>query len=104
MINFFESTIYIDILILKGSYIKVVNNDEVLAEGLKESCMSAIRQLVNNIPGKESKTFVFNVKNMTVSESVHEMDKAYFKDQLLLLSTSCTSDIVVNVGLYNLFV
>ena len=54
MINFFASTIYIDIIV-NDSFIKVVNDNEVLTEGALESCMDKIRQIVNNIPGKEEK-------------------------------------------------
>lgn len=102
MINFFASTIYIDIIV-NDSYIKVVNNNELLMEGTHESCMRKIRQIINDIPVKEEKTFVFNIINKASSETVYEVDRSYFRSQLFLLNSSCSSDIKINEGPFNLF-
>lgn len=102
MINFFASTIYIDIIV-NDSYIRVVNDNELLMEGAHESCMSKIRQIVNNIPGKEEKTFVFNIINKASSQAVYEVDRSYFRSQLFLLNSSCDSDIKINERPFNLF-
>ena len=100
MINFFASTIYIDIIV-NDSFIKVVNDKEVLTEGAHESCMDKIRQIVNNIPGKEEKTFVFNIINKASSLTVFEVDRSYFRSQLFLLNSSCGSNIKINEEPYN---
>ena len=102
MINFFASTIYIDIIV-NDSFIKVVNDNEVLTEGALESCMDKIRQIVNNIPGKEEKTFVFNIINKASSLTVFEVDRSYFRSQLYLLNSSCGSNIKINEEPYNRF-
>ena len=102
MINFFASTIYIDIIV-NDSFIKVVNYNEVLTEGAHESCMDKIRQIVNNIPGKEEKTFVFNIINKASSLTVFEVDRSYFRSQLYLLNSSCGSNIKINEEPYNRF-
>lgn len=102
MINFFASTIYIDIIV-NDSFIKVVNDNEVLTEGAQESCMDKIRQIVNNIPGKEEKTFVFNIINKASSLTVFEVDRSYFRSQLYLLNSSCGSNIKINEEPYNRF-
>lgn len=100
MINFFASIIYIDIIV-NDSFIKVVNDNEVLTEGAHESCMDKIRQIVNNIPGKEEKTFVFNIINKASSLTVFEVDRSYFRSQLFLLNSSCGSNIKINEEPYN---
>lgn len=100
MINFFASTIYIDIII-SDSYIRLVNDQELLIEGVHESCMSKIRQIVNDISGKEEKTFVFNIINKASSLTVFEVDKSYFRSQLFLLNSSCSSNIKINEEPYN---
>lgn len=100
MINFFASTIYIDIIV-NDSFIKVVNDSEVLTEGAHESCMDKIRQIVNNIPGKEQKMFVFNIINKTSSLTIYEVDRSYFRSQLFLLNSSCTSTIIINEKPFN---
>lgn len=102
MINFFASTIYIDIIV-NDSFIKVVNDNEVLTEGAHESCMDKIRQIVNNIPGKEEKTFVFNIINKESSLTEFEVDRSYFRSQLFLLNSSCGSNIKINEEPYNRF-
>lgn len=100
MINFFASTIYIDIIVI-DSYIKVVNNNEVLIKGTHESCMDKIRQIVNNIPGKEEKIFAFTIINKASSLTIFEVDRSYFKSQLFLLNSSCASSITINESQYN---
>lgn len=95
MINFFASTIYIDIIV-NDSYIKVVNDNEVLTEGAHDTCMGKIRQIVNDIPVKGKITFVFNIINKASSLTVYEVDRSYFRSQLFLLKSSCDSDIVIN--------
>lgn len=100
MINFFASTIYMDIIV-NDSYIKVVNNNEVLIKGTHESCMGKIREIVNNIPGKEEKTFVLNIINKTSSLTIFEVDRSYFRSQLFLLNSSCASSITINESQYN---
>lgn len=101
MINFFASTIYIDIIV-NDSYIKVVNDNEVLIKGAHESCMDKIRQIVNSIYGKEQKTFVFNIINKASSPTIFEVDRSYFRSQLFLLNSSCASTIIINERLYQL--
>lgn len=100
MINFFASTIHMDIIV-NDSYIKVVNNNEVLIKGTHESCMDKIRQIVNNIHGKEEKTFVFNIINKASSLTIFEVDRSYFRSQLFLLNSSCASSITINESQYN---
>lgn len=100
MINFFASTIYIDIIV-NDSYIKVVNDSEVLIKGAHESCMDKIRQIVNNIPGKEEKTFVLTIINKASSLAIFEVDRSYFRSQLFLLNSSCASSITINENQYN---
>lgn len=100
MINFFVSTIYIDIIV-NDSYIKVVNDNEVLIKGTHESCMSKIRDIVNNIWGKEEKTFVFTIINMASLLTIFEVDRSYFRSQLFLLNSSCASSITINESQYN---
>lgn len=100
MINFFASTIYIDIIV-NDSYIKVVNDNEVLIKGTHESCMDKIRQIVNNIPGKEKKTFAFTIINKASSLTIFEVDRSYFRSQLFLLNSSCASCITINESQYN---
>ena len=98
--NFFASTIYIDIIV-NDSYIKVVNDNEVLIKGAHESCMDKIRQIVNNIPGKEEKTFVFTIINKASSLAIFEVDRSYFRSQLFLLNSSCNSNISINEEPFN---
>lgn len=100
MINFFVSTIYIDIIV-NDSFIKVVNDNEVLTEGTHESCMSKIRDIVNNIWGKEEKTFVFTIINKASSLTIFEVERSYFRSQLFLLNSSCASSITINESQYN---
>lgn len=100
MINFFASTIYIDIIV-NDSFIKVVNDNEVLTEGALESCMDKIRQIVNNIPGKEEKTLMFNIINKTSSLTIFEVDRSYFRSQLFLLNSSCNSTITITEEPFN---
>lgn len=100
MINFFVSTIYIDIIV-NDSFIKVVNDNEVLTEGTHESCMSKIRDIVNNIWGKEEKTFVFTIINKASSQTIFEVDRSYFRSHLFLLNSSCASNITINESQYN---
>ena len=100
MINFFASTIYIDIIV-NDSFIKVVNDNEVLTEGAHESCMDKIRQIVNNIPGKEEQTFMFNIINKTSSLTIFEVDRSYFRSQLFLLNSSCNSTITITEEAFN---
>lgn len=100
MINFFASTIYIDIIV-NDSYIKVVNDNAVLTEGSHESCMSKIRDIVNNIWGKEEKTFVFTIINKASSLTIFEVDRSYFRSQLFLLNSSCNSNISINEEPFN---
>ncbi len=100
MINFFASKIYIDIIV-NDSFIRVVNDNELLMEGTYESCMSKIRQIVNNIPSKGEKTFVFNIINKASSETAYEVDRSYFRSQLFLLNSSCGSDIKINERPFN---
>ena len=100
MINFFVSTIYIDIIV-NDSFIKVVNDNEVLTEGTHESCMSKIRDIVNNIWGKEEKTFVFTIINKVSSLTIFEVERSYFRSQLFLLNSSCASSITINESQYN---
>lgn len=100
MINFFASTIYIDIIV-NDSSIKVVNDNEVLTEGTHEFCMDRIRQIVNNIPGKEQKTFVFNIINKASSLTIFEVDRSCFRSQLFLLNSSCNSTITITEEPFN---
>lgn len=100
MINFFVSIIYIDIIV-NDSFIKVVNDNEVLTEGTHESCMSKIRDIVNNIWGKEEKTFVFTIINKASSQTIFEVDRSYFRSHLFLLNSSCASNITINESQYN---
>ena len=100
MINFFASTIYIDITV-NDTFIKVVNDNEVLTEGAFESCMDKIRQIVNNIPGKEEKTFMCNIINKTSSLTIFEVDRSYFRSQLFLLNSSCNSTITITEEPFN---
>lgn len=100
MINFFVSTIYIDIIV-NDSYIKVVNDNEVLTEGTHESSMDKIRQIVNNISGKEQKTFVFNIINKASSLTIFEVDRSYFRSQHFLLNSSCNSTITITEEPFN---
>lgn len=106
MINFFESKIIFDICIYRSDKVVISYQDDNLYEGLREECMRRIREIVNNIPGGEQKTFVFNIQNMTLkerlsSDSNFEMVKIYFRNQLLLLKSSCKSEIIINTGLVN---
>ena len=100
MINFFASTIYIDIIV-NDSYINVVNDNEVLMKGTQNSCMNKIRQIVNNIPGKEGKTFVFNIINKASPLTIFEVDRSYFRSQLFRLNSSCNSNISINEEPFN---
>ncbi len=101
MINFFVSTIYIDIVV-NDSFIKVVCDSEVLEKGTHESCMNKIRQIVNDIPVKGKITFVFSIINKASSLTVYEVDRSYFRSQLFLLKSSCDSNIVINEKSQNL--
>lgn len=108
MINFFLPTIEFDILIYTGNRVILSNEGIDFFCGTREMCMEKIRDIIWGVPGSEKKKFVFNIKDMTLSDTnkthsdhVYESDRDYFKGQLLLLHTSCAFEITVNSGLYN---
>lgn len=103
-VNFFESTINVNIMIHKGGHIVVANNANTLFEGDQYSCMSKIRQLVNEISALGEKQVVFHIQNMTVEgDSSVVFAKSYFKSNLERLNSSARCKIEVKAGLYNLF-
>lgn len=109
MINFFDSKICIDISIHRSDKVSVLYKNADIIISLREECMRRIRDIVNNIPGGEKKTFIFKIHNKTLkgteratSDSNFEMEKIYFRNQLLLLKSSCKSEIIINTGLVNI--
>lgn len=57
MINFFDSKICIDISIHRSDKVSVSYNNTDIIVSLREECMRRIRDIVNNIPEGEKKTF-----------------------------------------------
>ena len=102
-INIFESPVKVNIEINKGSLITVSNGGRILYEGLRDYCMGKIRQMVYNLSDLGIKAIVFNIKkNNLDANPLFDDDKAYFKDHLYLLGTSCKIRIEVMAGLCNL--
>lgn len=104
MINFFNSKICINICIYRIDKVAITNSNNNLYTGSREDCMRRIRDIVNNIMGSEKKIFVFSFSNVIDKEIQtrdcdFEMLRTYFKNQLLLLNTSCKSEIIVNTCL-----
>lgn len=102
-INIFESPVKMDIEIHKGSLITVSNGGRILCEGIRDYCMGKIRQMVYDLSDLGIKVIVFNIKKPNLDANpLFDDDKAYFKDHLYLLGTSCKCRIDVMAGLYNL--
>ncbi|WP_288317250.1 hypothetical protein [Xylanibacter muris] len=102
-LNFFESTINVNIMIHKGSHIIVSNNGKILFQGTREYCMNRIRSIVNQMSSLGDKKIIFHIQNMTLGDSIYEYDKVYFKNHIALLNTSSKCNIEVKAGLYNVF-
>ena len=103
-VNFFESIINVNILIHRGGHIIVANNARTLFEGDQYSCMSKIRQMVDEISSLNDKKVVFHIQNMTrEGDSSVIFAKSYLKGNLERLNGSARCDIEVKAGLYNVF-
>lgn len=103
-VNFFESTINVNIMIHRGGHIIVANNAKTLFEGDQYSCMSKIRQMVNEVSALGDKKIVFHIQNMTTAgDSSVVYAKGYFKSNLERLNSSSQCNIEVKAGLYNVF-
>lgn len=103
ILNFFESTINVNIMIHRGSHIIISNNGRILFEGTRESCMRKIRSMVEDFSSYEGKKIIFHIQNMTIGDPIYENDKVYFKNHIALLNTSSKCNIEVRAGLYNVF-
>lgn len=103
-VNFYEPIINVNIMIHKGGHIVVANNTNILFEGDQYSCMSKIRQLINEVSALGEKQVIFHIQNMTVEgDSSVVFAKSYFKSNLERLSGSAKCKIEVKAGLYNIF-
>lgn len=102
-LNFFESTINVNIMIHRGSHIIVSNNGRSLFDGTREFCMRKIRSMVEDLSSYEGKKIIFHIQNMTIGDPIYENDKVYFKNHIGLLSFSSKCTIEIKAGLYNVF-
>lgn len=103
-VNFFESTINVNIMLHRGGHVVVANNAKMLFEGDQYSCMSKIRQIVDEISAMGEKQVVFHIQSMTVGDDSSAVYvKSYFKSNLERLCGSSKCKIAVKAGLYNVF-
>lgn len=103
-VNFFESTINVNIMIHRGGHIIVANNAKTLFEGDQYTCMGKIRQMMDEISSLGEKQVVFHIQNMTVEgDSSVVFAKSYFKSNLERLGGSTRCKVEVKAGLYNVF-
>lgn len=103
-INFFESTINVNIMIHKGGHIVLANNAKTIYEGDQYSCMNKIRQMVNEVSTLGDKPIVFHIQNMTTTGDTSVVyTKSFFKSNLERLNGSTRCKIEVKAGLYNVF-
>lgn len=102
-INFFESTIHVNIMIHKGGHIIVADKAKTILEGDQYSCMKKIRQIIEEVSSLGEKHVIFHIMNMTTSgDSSVIFAKGYFKSNLERLNTA-RCRIEVKAGLYEVF-
>lgn len=91
MLNFFQSTINVDILILENANIQVQNNGRVIYEGSKEECMNKLRKDVFNLQGLKGKTVDVTIKSWSNYSSNPKLiadAKSFFRNHLGMLKSS----------------
>jgi len=101
MLNFFQSTINVDILILENANIQVQNNGRVIYEGSKEYCMNKLRREVFNLQGIANKTVSFTVKSWSNYSSNPKLiadAKSFFRNHLGMLKSSTKTNIKLAFG------
>ena len=96
MLNFFQSTVNIDILILENGIIQVKNDGRTIFEGSKEECMNKIRHEVLNLQGIGNKTVSITIKSWSIysaSEQLIADAKSYFRNHISLLKSASKNNI-----------
>lgn len=103
-INFFASTINLNILLHRGGHIIIAEGARTLFEGDQYFCMKKIRQIVDELSIWGDKTIIFNIQNMTVGDdSGAYFAKSYIKGNLESIKRSSRCKIEIKAGLYNVF-
>ena len=96
MLNFFQSTINVEILILENGVIQVNNNGRTIYEGCKEECMNKIKRDVINLQGLGDKAVRIIVKSWSMYTSNAQLITdaiSYFRNHIGLLKSSVNTDI-----------
>lgn len=96
MLNFFETTINVDVIIEDGN-IEVINNGRSLMKGTIDSCITSLRQDINNLPSE--KTVVFFLKNRSQSSSGLVENQNIVTNKLHMLASNARCTIIIKRGL-----
>ncbi len=100
IVNFFESTITVNVRICQDQMIELVYHDRVIYRGSLELTLMQIRSIIDDISQLGEKSLVFNVSNHRLSTSQYESDKLYLADKIKSMSKFSRCKIRVNTGLH----
>lgn len=101
--NFFESTIHINIMLHRGGHVIVANKAKTIIEGDQYSCMNKIRQIITELSSLGDKHIIFHIMNMTTAGDMSVMlAKGYFKSNIERLNT-VRCKVEIKAGLYDVF-
>ena len=97
MLNFFQSTIKVDILILGNADIQVRNNGRVIYEGSKEDCFDQLRRDMFNLQGLSGRTVKIELMALASASNPKLVAdaKTYFKSKLGMLKSATKVNLVV---------
>ena len=102
IVNFFESTITVNVRICQDQMIELVYHDNVFYRGLQESALRQIKKMVDEVSSLGEKNLVFNITNHRQATSQNESDKLYIGDRIKSMARFSKSRICINVGLHGL--
>ena len=99
MLNFFEKTINIDVIIEDGNMevVKMTNKGQALCDGCIDSCISTLRHDIYNL--SSDKTVVFNLINRSRSSSGLVEDENVVVNKLHLIRSGAHCNVIIRRGL-----
>lgn len=102
IVNFFESTIVVNVRICQDQMIELVYHNRAFYRGPQELALMQIRTIIGELSTLGEKNLVFNVTNNRQTNSQYESDKLYIGERIKSMSKFCKCKISVNVGLHGL--
>lgn len=102
IVNFFESTIKVDVRICQDQMIELTYHDSVFYRGSQESALKQIRTMVEEVSSVGEKNMVFNITNHRMANSQNESDKLYIRDRIKTMTRFSRCRISINVGIHGL--